>query len=157
MSLSQRPDAPRPRSIADGRLRSVLRSTASLAILAAAMAPTGRNASAQSICGAASAPMRRRQKFPASFGALVATIGLVFAPPALAAGTTWNDGAADWATSANWSLGVAPTAADDAFIDNGGTAQVTTAGDTALTLTLGTAAGNSGTVTIDGASALLKT
>lgn len=37
----------------------------------------------------------------------------------------WNGGTGDWATGTNWVGGVVPGAVDNAFINNGGTAQVT--------------------------------
>jgi T5SS/PEP-CTERM-associated repeat protein len=68
--------------------------------------------------------------------------------PAQAQVRTWvGSFVGDWDNNARWNPGFEPTAADDAFINNGGTALVTTSGDTARNLTLGGPTG-SGTVTI---------
>jgi T5SS/PEP-CTERM-associated repeat protein/autotransporter-associated beta strand protein len=68
--------------------------------------------------------------------------------PAQAQVRTWvGSFVGAWDNSARWNPGFEPTAADDAFINNGGTALVATGNDTARSLTLGGPAG-SGTVTI---------
>jgi hypothetical protein len=83
------------------------------------------------------------------FGLVAAMAGLA-APsvPAQAQVRDWVPPVlGDWADNSNWNPGFKPTAADDAVIDNGGTALVSTSGDLARNLTLGGSAG-SGTVTI---------
>ncbi len=53
---------------------------------------------------------------------------------------TWNAGTADWNTAGNWSPAGVPTNADDAVINNGGTAQISTNDAAANTLTVGDSA-----------------
>lgn len=66
---------------------------------------------------------------------------------------TWNAGTASWFLAGNWSAPAAvPTAADPAFINNGGTAQVSTPG--AVASTLRTGSGGPGTVTLSGTGQL---
>jgi T5SS/PEP-CTERM-associated repeat protein/autotransporter-associated beta strand protein len=101
---------------------------------------------------------------------------LAFASPmAWAVNTYWNAGTDNWFTTGNWDTNAVPTIADSAYIDNGGTAQVQTAGVVAeylgigffdtgnleissggtLSIStwshLGVQAGSSGTVIVDGA------
>src|ERR1700681_446429 len=74
----------------------------------------------------------------------------VYASPAQADTTTWT-GASDnnWFNDANWT-NHAPTSTTDAFINNGGKAQIYTPGATARTVTIGAAPGNSGGLVVDG-------
>jgi hypothetical protein len=66
--------------------------------------------------------------------------------PAPGHATTWtNPGTGDWHDSANWNLGI-PTNTIDAFINNGGAAQIVSGDADARNLTLGAAAGNKGSV-----------
>ncbi len=81
--------------------------------------------------------------------------GLAFLATMLLSGTAhgqsvWsNTGAADWNTGENWTPAAVPTAADIVVIDNGGEAQITTAGASAATLILGSTDGTtSGRLTI---------
>ena len=82
----------------------------------------------------------------ASLSAIVcgfaAAISLLSFAAAARADTSWQslDPSADWSTSANWSSGL-PTSGTDAYIINGGTANITTTGDACNTLTLGTTGG----------------
>jgi hypothetical protein len=69
--------------------------------------------------------------------------------PALAQTTTWIDSTGDWFNVANWSSGV-PTSSIDAYVNNGGTAQINSAGAAARSLTLGQNGGDSGTVSVNG-------
>src|SRR5688500_9589068 len=57
--------------------------------------------------------------------------------------TRWTDGTGTWSTAANWSAGV-PTAAVRAEINHGGTAQLFADVGQAMSLFLGTNAGESG-------------
>lgn len=70
--------------------------------------------------------------------------------PALAQ-TNWTrppaSGPGDWFTAGNWDNGV-PTGLVQAFIDNGGTAQIAAPGASATSLLLGTAVGESGTLEV---------
>ena len=66
--------------------------------------------------------------------------------------TIWIDGTGDWFNAANWSAGVPNSNA--AHINNGGTAQVTLAGATAGSVTLGSGAPDSGTLAVSGAGRL---
>ncbi len=98
--------------------------------------------------------------------------------PAFAVTKLWNNvGAGNWDTAGNWTPANEPIATDDATINNGGAAQVTTTGNVArifklgdtaagtlsvnsgggllsTTTTLGTSAGANGTATVDGTGSL---
>jgi T5SS/PEP-CTERM-associated repeat protein len=95
---------------------------------------------------------------------LLATIVLVAAvtAPAQAQVKTWADATGNWIIGTNWDPAgtppTPPTPANDAVINNGGTAQITGPAS-AFSLTLGSISGGSGTVTIGGAGGLgiLKT
>lgn len=66
--------------------------------------------------------------------------------------TTWTGAVSgDWFDEGNWDNGV-PTSSTDAFINNGGKAQINSTGATARSLTLGASIGDSGTVVVDGAA-----
>ncbi len=65
--------------------------------------------------------------------------------------TYWQVPTGDWNWSGNWSAGI-PSSGDDAHIDNGGTASVTSATSPCSGLSIGTSAGQSGTVDISGGS-----
>lgn len=66
--------------------------------------------------------------------------------------TTWNyAGSGSWFDSTKWSSGV-PDSTKDAFINNGGTAEVNSTGAQACNLTLGYAAAESGKVSVAGGS-----
>ena len=54
-------------------------------------------------------------------------LGLIVAR-AEAGQTSWQGGTGDWSTDSNWDNDE-PTASDDAWINNGGTAQITQAGE----------------------------
>ena len=105
----------------------------------------------------ATSPARVSGKFV--FSRLLVTIGLVAAAsvPAQAQVKTWIDTTGNWITGTNWAPAGVPTPADDAVVNNGGTAQVTGPAS-ANTLILGLNAGGSGMVTIGGGGlGLLKT
>lgn len=74
--------------------------------------------------------------------------------PLLPAQTIWNAGTGNWFTPGNWTPNTVPDTNTKAQINNAGTAQITAAGAAANTLTLGTAAGQSGTVSVSGAGTL---
>jgi outer membrane autotransporter protein len=76
------------------------------------------------------------------------------ASPCLAVELEWNDGTGNWFTSGNWTPAGPPTNADWAHIDNGGTAQIATAGAVSNIVELGSAAGDSGTVSVSGVGTL---
>lgn len=82
---------------------------------------------------------------------LLAIIALALAASsAFAADTTWTyNGTSSWFVGANWDHGV-PDSSTNAFINNGGTAQITADAPMAdaLSLTLGLNAGQSGTVQV---------
>ncbi|UCE60006.1 MAG: hypothetical protein JSU63_21505, partial [Phycisphaerales bacterium] len=65
--------------------------------------------------------------------------------------TFWQGGTGNWSTGSNWDNGE-PTSADWAYINNGGTAQITNAGEACLDLMLGSAPGETGTVDMSGGS-----
>ena len=96
--------------------------------------------------------MKTMDRLPGT-AALLAALCL-HALTAQAATTTWFDATSNWAKPINWSTGSVPTPIDDANINNGGTAQITSS-DTAKSLTLGSSANNSGTVSISGPGGLL--
>ena len=105
----------------------------------------------------ATSPARLSGKFV--FSRLLATIGVVAAAsvPAQAQVKTWIDTTGNWITGTNWAPAGVPTPADDAVVNNGGTAQVTGPAS-ANSLILGLNAGGSGMVTIGGGGlGLLKT
>ena len=67
---------------------------------------------------------------------------------AFGASTTWRDGTGSWFVDANW-YNNQPDSTTDAFINNGGTAQITVDVQAlALSLTLGQYAGDTGTVSV---------
>jgi hypothetical protein len=78
----------------------------------------------------------------------------LYALSAQAQNKTWNAATGDWANGANWTPSGAPSAFNNAIINNGGTGQVTSS-DTAGSLSLGSNLGNSGTVSISGTAGLL--
>ena len=89
----------------------------------------------------------------------LAAIALVAAvsAPAQAQVRTWVDATGIWVNNNNWFPAAVPTPADDAVINNGGTAQVIGPAS-ANTLILGLISGGSGTVTVGaGGLGLLKT
>ena len=74
------------------------------------------------------------------------------ASTASAADYYWSGTSGDWSAASNWG-GTVPTSSDSASVNNGGTVSITLPGETCRDLTLGLAAGNSGTITlVDGAS-----
>src|SRR4029077_19620702 len=102
-------------------------------------------------------PARTGAKFV--FSRLLAAIALVAAvsAPARAQVRTWVDATGNWINNTNWAPAAVPTPADDAVINNGGTAQITGPAS-ANSLTLGSIPGGSGTVTIGaGGLGILKT
>ena len=78
------------------------------------------------------------------FASFVAVVLMTSLP--LHADIYWsNTASGDWSNAGDWSGNLLPTSSDNAWIVNGGTATVTTMGDTCGTLSLGSSAG-SGTV-----------
>ncbi|NOX97057.1 MAG: hypothetical protein GXO98_03145 [Nitrospirae bacterium] len=65
--------------------------------------------------------------------------------------TYWQVGTGDWSTGANWDNGE-PTSDDYAYINNGGTAQITLNDRVCRFLNLGRNAGESGTVEMSSGS-----
>jgi uncharacterized repeat protein (TIGR01451 family) len=65
------------------------------------------------------------QPIGGSFKPFAAAYLALFAVAVDAADTHWNAGTAPWETAANWDTGLVPTAADNVYIANGGTPQVT--------------------------------
>lgn len=66
-------------------------------------------------------------------GALAAVLACV-SPMAWAVEIYWNISTGSWLTNTNWNTNAVPTKADDARIDNGGTAQVQVAAAAAFDL-----------------------
>lgn len=77
----------------------------------------------------------------------IATISLIVAPRAKAAVYYWSVTSGPWSVASNWS-GVVPTSTDDAYIANGGTADITVSSEVCNNLFLGDP--NSGTVLMSG-------
>jgi autotransporter family porin len=85
--------------------------------------------------------------------ALLASGLSVMAIPALAVPDFyWNTATGDWFTDVNWSSTLVPTSSDSTFIDNGGTAQVTSGTAEANYLYIGNF--NTGTLAISGGGTL---
>jgi hypothetical protein len=64
------------------------------------------------------------------------------------ADSTWQGGSGDWFDPNNWSPQI-PTSTDNAFITNGGSAQITAGDAVDASLQLGVAAGQSGSLTLN--------
>ena len=75
-------------------------------------------------------------------------IGLI-AAHAQAVDTYWQGGIGNWSIGSNWDNGE-PTASDDVYINNGGTAHITQAGEACGWLYLGQNVGQSGNVILSG-------
>ena len=92
------------------------------------------------------------------FATFAATSFLLLAASPARADVTWNVQQGDWSVATNWSGGALPTSTDNADIFNGGTATITTTGDTCSTLSLGNTAGSgainmtSGSFTVSGSA-----
>ena len=84
--------------------------------------------------------------FPAPCRSVVflATTMVFAASPVGGASITWQVSSGDWSLASNWG-GALPTVNDEAYIVDGGTANITQIGETCGTLSLGSSAG-SGTV-----------
>jgi len=81
---------------------------------------------------------------------VIGVVVLMISPLSTAwAFTYWQVTTGNWSTDGNWTAGE-PTADDGAFINNGGTAQITQPGEICLVLYLGEASGESGTVELTG-------
>jgi lipopolysaccharide export system protein LptA len=75
---------------------------------------------------------------------------MLIASPALAMDTFWDvAGPSDWSTGGNWNNGE-PSAADNAFVNNGGTATISAAGEVALALDVAANGGETGFVSMTG-------
>ena len=79
-------------------------------------------------------------------------VGMI-AVQAQAVDTYWQGGTGNWSTAANWDNGE-PTEFKNADINNGGTAQITQAGEACNVLTLGRLVGQSGNVELSGSGYL---
>jgi fibronectin-binding autotransporter adhesin len=91
---------------------------------------------------------RRSRRSRRTLGTL-ALLCWAAAPPVHAGTTNWIAGTSNWATSGNWSNGL-PTYDDNAYINNGGTAQVLSGYHYADDLYLGRYSGQSGHVSMSG-------
>jgi autotransporter-associated beta strand protein len=84
----------------------------------------------------------------------LAAIALLLIYPTLtkAANNYWNVTSGNWSDTypSPWSLGIEPTTSDNAYIQNGGTANISQTGEQCSSLYLGAA--NTGTVDMDGGS-----
>jgi len=76
---------------------------------------------------------------------------LLLSTPAARADEYWTVSSGDWSVPGYWDGGAVPTSSDNAYIVNGGTATVTTAGNVCSGLSLGSTAG-SGAVKMTGGS-----
>ena len=85
-----------------------------------------------------------------SFGLITAVV-LVLASFEQAQSTTWIGTTGNWSTGTNW-LNGEPGSGDNAYINNGGTAQITLSGEICYDLFLGLGPGESGTVSMSGGS-----
>lgn len=103
-----------------------------------------------------SAHLNAGQRARAFRAALLATTALtacvIAAAPAGAA--DWTGAIGDWFDPANWNSGV-PTSGDDAYINNGGTAEIGADGAAASNVWIGQNAGHSGAVEVTGPDAEL--
>ncbi len=81
-------------------------------------------------------------------------IGLI-AAQAQAVDTYWQVGTGNWGTGSNWNNGE-PTDIDYAYINNGGTAQITSSDEVCRDLYLGEGSGESGSVTQTGGTNTLS-
>jgi len=82
---------------------------------------------------------------------IVVGILLCAASTAMGQDHIWIGTTGNWGTGSNWSSGE-PFEWRDAFIDNGGTAQITSTGEKCYNLYLGTASGESGYVSMSSGS-----
>jgi fibronectin-binding autotransporter adhesin len=88
-------------------------------------------------------------RLPALLG-FMAAAALVFCSSATeAVNLTWNVSSGNWSTPGNWG-GSEPTSSDWAYIQNGGTANITQTGETCTRLYLGYYSADRGTVQITG-------
>lgn len=77
---------------------------------------------------------------------------LIGQPLALAEDTgvrNWLGTSGEWASGANWDLGV-PVSSEDAYIDNGGTAQISTGAFDVAALFIGSGSGDNGGLSLTG-------
>jgi fibronectin-binding autotransporter adhesin len=83
---------------------------------------------------------------------LVAAVLLLSAPFAMATNYSWADPSTtgDWSATASWNLGVVPLGTDNAYVANGGTANITAAGATCLNLYVGQTGFSNGYVNMTG-------
>jgi autotransporter-associated beta strand protein len=87
---------------------------------------------------------------------LGSTVFFCLASGANAADLYWNVATGDWPTTTNWLPLNEPTASDDAYINNGGTASMTQLGETCRYLYLGDAATESGSIDQSGGTNTVK-
>ena len=79
---------------------------------------------------------------------------LEFGTPAMAANKNWDAATGGWTTAGNWNPSGAPATSDTAFINNGGTAQITSS-VSVTGLNIADAVGSSGTLNVSGTNGLL--
>ena len=79
----------------------------------------------------------------------VLVLAACLAGPPAAADTTWDGTTGNWSIDDNWTANE-PDSSDIAYINNGGTAEVTQAGEVCQRLRLGVGANESGTVNMTG-------
>jgi fibronectin-binding autotransporter adhesin len=83
--------------------------------------------------------------------AIALALGVLLpSPTAQAADRNWQASAGDWLTASNWAGGI-PGSADSAYIQNGGTANITAGAENAFSLSLGSGT-KAGTVQMTGGS-----
>jgi uncharacterized protein with beta-barrel porin domain len=90
---------------------------------------------------------RRMRQWQSVMGALALLLLLMPGGTARAANPNWVAGIGNWDTAGNWSTGVVPTSADDAIVNNYGTAQIQSNDATALNLIVGNSVTGIGTGT----------
>jgi len=98
-----------------------------------------------------------KKNISGSIALFLTTAGLFTAPQTMADVQNWNAGTGDWFTPGNWATGGVPSIAtnDITNINNGGTAQILSGAATTNLLTIGSGAGNTGTVTVQNTGSTL--
>lgn len=86
----------------------------------------------------------------------VTQVGLL-ADAARAVDYTWNVASGDWSTTTNWNPVGEPTAADRAYLSNGGTINITQSGEACNRLYIRGGAAGGGTVNMTGGSMTIST
>ncbi len=90
------------------------------------------------------------------FFAKLLFLALIASPEALAGNVYWDGGGvgSGWSTAGNWSTNKVPSFSDTAYVNNGGTATVQSAGHYISGLVLGENFGNSGTIEVASSGSL---